>query len=204
MIPHHDFGGGWFLLMLALAAPAGAAPQSAVPTGSSAPPGTANVAAPAPANTAKPAAPEAKLRLSPEIERQVSSIVPVWNPLSVEPAEPPPPSDPDVVKMAPLIVWGERLPKTDKMDWLTPEAKDVELVKTYITPFDRYFLNRFTLPILGISKEARARTMYEEDKRLRDMEWMNNQIDEIKRLDPEEAKSLLSVRNALFTRSPQD
>jgi len=26
--------------------------------------------------------------------------------------------------------------------------------------------------------------MYEEDKRLRDMEWMNEQIDQIKRLDP--------------------
>jgi len=76
------------------------------------------------------------------------------------------------------------LPRTDKIDWLTPEAKDVELVKTYITPFDRYFLNRFTLPIFGISKEARARMMYEEDKRLRDMEWMNEQIDQIKRLDP--------------------
>jgi hypothetical protein len=103
--------------------------------------------------------------------------------------------------MAPMIVWGDRLPKIARLDWLTPAARDTELVKTYITPFDRCFLNRFTLPIIGDSKEARARIMYEEDKRLENLDWINEQIDELKRLDPEEARVLLSFRNTTFGRT---
>jgi hypothetical protein len=203
MIPHPEIGGGWLFLLLMLTTPAGAAPESADSAGSPPPAGSATVVAPAPVGATRAAAPGARPRLSPEIASQISSIVPEWHPPTAEPAKKPAPSDPEVVKMDPLIVWGERLPKTDRLDWLTPAARDVELVKTYITPFDRYFLNRFTLPIFGISKEARARTMYEEDKRLRDMEWMNQQIDEIKRLDPAEAKALLSARNSIFTRSQE-
>jgi hypothetical protein len=200
MNPHSGIGGSCLLLLLALTA-AGAAPESTVPNGSPAAPVTANVPAPVAApGSATAVTPKTRPRLSPETANQVLSGVPAWNPQAVEPAGKAPPAEPDIVRMDPLIVWGERLPKTDKLDWLTPEARDVVLVKTYITPFDRFFLNRFTLPIFGISKEARARTMYEEDKRLREMRWMNDEIDQIKRLDAKEAKALLSVRNALFSR----
>jgi hypothetical protein len=195
-------GGGWLVLILALAAPAGAAPEPALPDGSSPPPVPANAPAPATVNAATSPAPKARPRLSPQIMSQISSAVPVWSPLPEKPAEkPPPPPDPEVVKMAPVVVWGDRLPRTDEIDLLTPKARDVELVKRYITPFDRYFLNRLTLPIVGISKEARARMMYEEDKRLQDMKWINDQIDQVKVLDPEEARSLQKVRNTTFTRS---
>ena len=39
----------------------------------------------------------------------------------------------------------------------TPAARDARLVKKHLTVFDRMILNRFTLPLFGISKEARAR-----------------------------------------------
>jgi hypothetical protein len=203
MTPHPRIGGSWLFLMLAWAAPAGPAPEAAAPNGPSAPSVATTAVAPAPASTATSATPKARPRLSPETAGQVLSVVPVWNPPPVEPAKKTPPPDAEIVKLDPLIVLGERLPRTDKIDWLTPEAKDLELVKTYITPFDRYFLDRFTLPILGISKEARAQMMYEEYKRLREMQWMNEQIEQIKRLDPQEAKALLSLRNAAFTRSQE-
>jgi hypothetical protein len=103
--------------------------------------------------------------------------------------------------MAPVIVREQRLPRTDEKEWLNPKARDAALVKEYITPFDRYFLNRFTLPLFGISPEARARMMYEEDKRLKDLKWINDQIDQLKQLDPEAAKDLTTVRNSTFTRS---
>jgi hypothetical protein len=77
---------------------------------------------------------------------------------------------------------------------------DAELMKEYLTPFDREFLNRFTLPLYGISPEARASMMYEEDKRLRELQWLNDQIDAIKKLDPEAAKDLKKVRDDTFTR----
>ena len=39
----------------------------------------------------------------------------------------------------------------------TAGARDERLVKKHLTPFDYLFLNRFTLPFIGISKEARGR-----------------------------------------------
>ena len=101
--------------------------------------------------------------------------------------------------MARVVVWDYRLPRIDEKDWLTPKAKDVELVNTYITPLDRFLLSRFTLPIFGVSQEARARMMYEEDKRLQNLKWINEEIDQIKLLDPAEAKALTNIRDTTFT-----
>ena len=43
--------------------------------------------------------------------------------------------------------------------------------------------------------------MYEEDKRLQDLKWINDQIDQGKQLDPQAAKELAKIRNDTFTRS---
>ena len=102
--------------------------------------------------------------------------------------------------MDPFVVKDFKLTPAGPLEWLTPKAQDVELVKRYITPFDRYFLNRFSLPLFGISKEARARMMHEEDRRLNDMRWINDEIEEAKLLDPEDAKELLKIRNNIFVR----
>jgi hypothetical protein len=40
--------------------------------------------------------------------------------------------------------------------FLTGPARDAQLVKKHFTSFDRNFLNRFTLPLFGRSKESRA------------------------------------------------
>jgi hypothetical protein len=205
MNSHIHAGGGWLVLLLALTAPAGAAPEAAGPNAPTSPPAPANVAAPAPITAAGSPVATSTPRLSPEIASQITSALPVWSPPPAEPAAkpstPPPPSDPEVVEMAKVVVWDHRLPRTDEMGWLTPHAKDVQLVKTYITPFDRYFLSRFTLPLFGSSAEARAREMYEEDKRLENLKWINEQIDEAKLLDSQEAKALLNSRNTTFERS---
>jgi hypothetical protein len=188
---------------LVLGASARAAPEAADPKASPAPPASPP---PVAASTTKPAAeqpaPKPRPRLSERITSQIVASIPPWHPPPPEPAEkaPPPPPDPDVVQMAPVVVRDSRLPRIEQKDWLTPKALDAELVKEYITPFDRYFLNRFTVPIVGISPTARARMMYEEDKRLRDLRWMNDEIDQMKQLDPEAAKELKSIRNSTFTR----
>jgi hypothetical protein len=41
--------------------------------------------------------------------------------------------------------------------FLTPAAHDAALVKKHFTSLDRNFLNRFTLPLFGRSRESRAR-----------------------------------------------
>jgi hypothetical protein len=182
-----------FVLILALGAPAGAAPDAKESADMPAAPAT---------NAAKSVAPKPRPKLSPELTSQISSSVPAWKAPPAEQTPPPPPSpkDPDVVQMAPVIVKENRLPRTDEKEWLAPKARDAALVKEYIPPFDRYFLNRFTLPIIGVSKEARARMMYEEDKRLQDLKWINDQIDQAKQMDPQTAKELTKIRDDTFTR----
>ena len=41
-------------------------------------------------------------------------------------------------------------------EFLTPEANTARLVEKHLSRFDRFFLNRFTLPLFGKSKESRA------------------------------------------------
>lgn len=194
-------------LALALGALARAAPEPADPQSQPPPPAPPPVTSPlfitkttAPAT--EQSVPKPRPRLSERITSQLAPSIPAWSPPPPQPAEkaPPPPPDPDVVRMAPVIVRDYRLPRIEEKEWLTWKALDAELVKQYIPPFDRYFLNRFTLPIIGISPEARARMMYEEDQRLRDLKWINDEIDQVKRLDPEAAKELKSIRNNTFTR----
>jgi hypothetical protein len=178
-----------------------AAPSTNEPVAPAATKVTNETAATVVPTPAKPAAPKPRPRLSPQLTSELSTQLPVWSPPPAEKAEKaPPPPDPDVVQMAPVIVRDNRLPRIDEKEWLTPKALDAMLVKEYLSDFDREFLNRFTLPLFGISKEARARMMYEEDKRLRDLQWMNDQIDQMKKLDAEAAKELTKVRNDTFTR----
>ncbi|MDD2765039.1 MAG: hypothetical protein PHE83_13810 [Opitutaceae bacterium] len=208
-----------FVLVMALANLVGAAPKgknaaseppapgaTIAPANEPAPPAATisadQTAAPAVANPDRSAAPKPRPRLSPAITGLISSSVPAWKappPESVEKAPSPPPADPDVVKMAPVIVNSNRLPRVDEKEWLTPKARDDVLVKEYLSDFDRV-LNYYTLPIVGISKEARARMMYEEDKRLQDLKWINDQIDQSMLTDPAAAKELMKVRDDTFTR----
>jgi len=207
-----------FALMMAMGTPAGAAPEKKDPGGGPVAPGTTisttEPTAPAAATStketatpivprpAKPVVPKPRPRLSPQLTAQLSTQLPVWSPPPAEKVDqaPPPPPDPDVVQMAPVIVKENRLPRIDEKEWLTPKALDAVLVKEYLSDFDREILNRYKLPLYGVSQEARARMMYEEDKRLRDLQWMNDQIDQLKKLDPQAAKELTKVRNDTFTR----
>jgi hypothetical protein len=137
-------------------------------------------------------APE-RLKLSSILASRIASTLPVWSPTLAKPAEKPPPADPEVVAMAPMVVWGNRLPRIDEMEWLSPAALDAALVKKYMSS-SACLLNPF-----GLSAGP-ARIMYEEDKRLQNLKWINEQIDELKLLDPEEAKALQRARNSIFTR----
>jgi hypothetical protein len=195
-------------LALLLAVNATAAPASEAETkiAAEAPklaePAPASLAAPPAAPAEKPAPPKPRSALSSRLASQVASTLPVWTPPPAgTPAKPPPfPLDPDTVRMAPVVVTSSHLPHIDEKEWLTPKALDDVLIKEYIAPFDRYFLSRYMLPLFGMPQAVRARMIYEEDKRLRDMKWMNDQIEDIIKVDPAEAKDLRKIRNALYTR----
>ena len=73
-------------------------------------------------------------------------------------------SDPDVVSMAPVTVQASTLCRLEEGSFYRRGAFDRELVKRELSTFDRCFLNRFTLPLFGVTKEARARQAYLERK----------------------------------------
>ena len=216
---------GWrWALIFALTVAAGVAAEPADAATQPASPSSASAPQPGPAKAANPVTPKPRPRLSTQVSSQISLTMPAWTPLPdrlsalpalpllAAPANQTPspanqtttlPTEPGEVRMEPFEVKDFRLPRTEPLQWLTQKAQTVELVKQYITPFDRYFLNRFTLPLFGISKEARARMMYEEDKRLQDMQWINDQVEQTKLLDPDTAKELLKIRNNIFVRPGQ-
>ncbi|HTT56934.1 MAG TPA: hypothetical protein VMF63_07485 [Opitutaceae bacterium] len=216
----------WLTLALALGAGAGAAPDATDTTGQPAgPAGNATTvtapqpvappalaAPPAPAAPApKPSAtvtPKPRPRLSNDVKSELAGQLPDW----VKPPPPPPEAPPppplaegeEVVQMPAVMVFADKLPRIDEKAWLTTKARDEVLKKWYLSDFDRSFLNRYTVPILGVSQEARANQMYEEDQRLRDMKSMQDQIDVLKKLDPQAAKELQQVSDQIFTRTGQE
>lgn len=196
------------LVLLLVIAPvasgaAGGETQDAVGAPKSAEPVSAPSATPTAPPAEKPAAPKPHPILSSRLTSEVASILPVWTPPAPDaPAKPPPPPpDPDVVRMAPVIVTSSQLPRIDEKEWLTPKALDDVLIKEYIAPFDRYFLSRFTLPLFGIPQAERARMIYAEEKRLRDMKWMDDEIAMFAKPDAAAAKDLKKIRNDLYTRA---
>ena len=197
---------GWrFVLVLGLTAALCRAAESKDAATQPAPANSTSAPQPDPAKAPDPTTPQPRPKLSAQITGQIASAVPIWNPPPAQPAAPAPapPPVPGEVRMAPFAVKESQLPRIESLNWMTPKAQDTQMVNQYITPFDRYFLNRFTLPIVGISKEARARLMYEEDKRLQDIHWINDEVEQTKLLDPEEAKELLKIRNNTFVRPGQ-
>jgi hypothetical protein len=108
-------------------------------------------------------------------------------------------ADPDLVVLQPMTVIEKAMQKMAEDSLYRKGAFDKELVKRELSAFDRYFLNRFTVPLLGISKEARAREAY----LARSNEEMQDRLSRLNRLvsliDPDEAREFREeLRNASF------
>jgi hypothetical protein len=163
-----------------------------------------NMVAPAPAGATESPAPDARLRLSPVLARQISSSFPVWNPPPAKPAEKHPASDPEVVEMAPLIVWDTRV-KLTEADALTDRGRLEIAEKRYISPLYRvtfgplgqvaaYYFNFLTILNGWHPNEAEAMTLYRQDERLK----MLGELDSLIRLETignkEDGKELQRIR----------
>jgi len=205
MLSHaHSLATGLVLFLATAAAAAPDAPESAAPPPVA--PADSSPAGDAASDATAKTAPQPRPRLSTAITSQIARTVPAWKLTAAEktakaPPPPPLPTATDVVKMAPVVVNGTRIPQDSEKQWLTPKGRDVLLMNQYLSSFDRNVLNRFTLPLIGVSNEARARMMYEEDKRLSDLKWINDEISDVNQVDPAAAKELERIRNATFSRT---
>lgn len=73
-------------------------------------------------------------------------------------------------------------------------------MRRYSTEADRA-LNRWTLPIIGMSKEARALAMYAEDERLRNMSDLREAGLNAARTDPTAGDFILRESRKTYLRS---
>jgi hypothetical protein len=73
-----------------------------------------------------------------------------------------------IVRLPKYIVQEKKPPVFRERDIYTPKGLAEIAMRRYSTEADRA-LNRWTLPFIGMTKEARAVAMYEEDERLRNL-----------------------------------
>ncbi len=147
--------------------------------------------APQPVEEAAPAEPAA-----PELSVLLPRIV-VRAPPATPKAEP-------AVRLPRLIVR-PRGKEVAPDAFLTPAARDAALVKKHLTVFDRKVLNRFTLPLFGISKEARARQIEAAAHTAAELNKISDvlEMSEIEGADPEEQKKLRKMYLDAFIARPK-
>lgn len=106
--------------------------------------------------------------LSTAVRAKIRSVLPAYAaPLSAQPAANPAAPvrvfhAPHLVLSAPATAQAGIVRRMTEESLYTRGAFDRELVRRELSVFDRCFLNRFTLPLFGISKELRARAAYRE------------------------------------------
>lgn len=99
----------------------------------------------------------------------------------------------EVVTLPELTVQEKALRKMEDETLYRRGAWDKELVKRELSEFDRLFLNRLTLPLLGVSPEARARALYLERKNREFSTKITSYADALESADPSEARALRTV-----------
>jgi hypothetical protein len=163
------------------------------------------------ASPAAPAAPGAKTgataaatshAISPDLAATISTALPQYQDPSAQ--LPPPPAAGDKPRneiprllpfmLLPQVTVRERpIREFTERESYTRKGLEELAVKRYLSDFDRYFLNRFTLPIVGVSKEARAMQLFDQDEAIARNKEMGElwKLDAIKdpTLDPAPAKA---------------
>lgn len=124
---------------------------------------------------AKAPAPRA---ISSDVAAQLAASRPKFSPVA-----PPPPPKPEseladlrdvdkpkntIVRLPKFVVQEQRPPIFRERDIYTKQGLESLAMRRYLSETDRV-LNRFTLPLFGISSAQRAMAMYEEDERLKNM-----------------------------------
>jgi hypothetical protein len=99
-----------------------------------------------------------------------------------------------------MIVEGERPPVFTEREIHTKKGLAELAMSRYLSEVDRGVLNRFRLPVIGMSNEERALEQFREDERLRNMALTQEQIEVLRRTNPEEAARLQETAHDTFIR----
>lgn len=102
-------------------------------------------------------------------------------------------ADPDMVVLPAMTVEARAVQRMEEDSLYRRGEHDKELVKRELSAFDRSFLNRFTVPFIGVSKEARAREAYLARKNAEQQERMGRLARLVEADTPAEAREFRSV-----------
>lgn len=136
--------------------------------------------------------------LSPDAKAQIKAATPAYDPsihaaeVARKAAEATPPED-EIVVLPEMTVQEKSLRRMQDEDLYRRGAWDKELVKRELSDFDRFFLNRYTIPLFGISKEERARQAYLERKNREFQERIKNFSQVLRTTDDKEAAELETI-----------
>ena len=102
-------------------------------------------------------------------------------------------ADPDLVILPDMTVIEKQQLRMAEESLYRKGAYDKELVKRELSELDRNFLNRFTIPFIGTSNEARAREAYLARKNAEQQERLARLNRLVARLDKHEAREFRDV-----------
>lgn len=167
-----------------------------------------NGGSPAPSNAAP--APKRSRAISPEAAAALAAASPKYTP----PAPKPPPKSeeeqPDlrdvdkpkneIIRLPKYLVREPKPAVLQERDVLTDKGLTDVAMRRYISEADRA-LNRWTLPLFGSSKEARARAMLAEDDRLRHMSDLENSAQDAGKTDGAAGSFIRKESQQTFLRS---
>ena len=148
--------------------------------------------------------------ISGEAAAALAAAAPKYTP--PPPPPPPPPEEEQVdlrdvdkpkntiVRLPKYIVQEKKPPVFRERDIYTQKGLAEIAMRRYSTEADRA-LNRWTLPIIGMSKEARALAMYAEDERLRNMSDLREAGLNAARTDPTAGDFILRESRKTYLRS---
>lgn len=107
-----------------------------------------------------------------------------------------------IIRLPRYVVEADRPPVFKESEIHTKSGLGKLAAARYLSSLDRNVLNRFTLPIIGITPEQRALMMYQEDERLQNISDINNSArSALLAGDKKESEALKKERNSAFIRS---
>ncbi len=107
-----------------------------------------------------------------------------------------------IIRLPKYVVQAERPPIFTDRELNTKKGLAKLAARRYISAFDKSVLNRYTIPIIGMSPEQRALMMYEEDERLGIISDLREDANNAARAgDSAEASSIKRETNRAYMRS---
>ena len=105
-----------------------------------------------------------------------------------------------IVRLPKYIVQEKKPAVFRERDVYTQKGLTEIAMRRYISEADRA-LNRWTLPLIGVSKEARALAMYAEDERLRNMSDLQEAANNTSKVDAQAGDYIRKESQNTFLRS---